>query len=58
MNIIRDTGCSCIIVNNNSVEMGNLINEYSLLKMAGKNVFKVQRAILEIESPYYAGKTL
>ena len=55
--IIRYTGCFCIIVNNKFVKNGNLINEYSLLRMVDKNVYKVQMAIIGIELPYYMGNT-
>ena len=55
--VLRDTGCSCVIVNKDFVEKKNLINEYSLLKMADRNAYRVQKALIEIESPYYVGKT-
>ena len=51
MKILRDTGCTCIIVNNILVKTDSFINEYSLLKIADKNVYKVQKDIIEIELP-------
>ena len=55
--VLRDTGCSCVIVNKGFVEKENLINEYSLLKMTDRNLYRVQKALIEIESLYYFGKT-
>ena len=57
MKISRDTECACLIANDKLVKEESLINEYSLLKMGHKNVYKVQKAIIEIELPYYVGKT-
>ena len=57
MEILRDTNCACKIVNNKIPKKESLINEYSLLKMADKNVYKAQKSIIEIKLPYYTGKT-
>lgn len=55
--MIRDTGCSCIVVNAKYVQPQQLTGESVYLRMADASVREAKYAVVSVLSPFYNGTT-
>ena len=55
--VIRDTGCSCIVVNAKYVQPHQFTGESTYLRMADASVRETKYAHVSIRSPFYNGVT-
>ena len=55
--VIRDTGCSCIVVNAKYVQPHQFTGESTYLRMADASVREAKYAHVSIRSPFYNGVT-
>jgi len=53
--VMRDTGCSCIVVNAKYVQCQHLTGESVSLRMADASVRETQWALISVHSPFYNG---
>ena len=55
--MIRDTGCSCILINAKYVQPQQLTGESVFLRMADASLREAQCAVVSVCSPFYNGTT-
>ena len=53
--VIRDSGCSAIVVNKKFVRPGSYTGKFGTLKVADGTKYRVQKAKIKIDSPYLSG---
>ena len=53
--VLRDTGCSSVVIKKQFVEPNQYTGTYGFMLMADRTVRKVPHARIEIHTPYYMG---
>ncbi|XP_067944465.1 uncharacterized protein [Watersipora subatra] len=57
VDVLRDTGCSTIIIKEALIGKDQRTGRHQWIEMADRSVVKAPEVVIEINSPYYSGKT-
>ncbi|KAJ8022389.1 hypothetical protein HOLleu_37270 [Holothuria leucospilota] len=55
--VLRDTGCSCVVVRGSLVDKSRLTDEYKVCILIDGTVRRFQVALVDIDTPYFKGVT-